>query len=106
MATDHLDPKADASVDGDTSASGRTADPVATDGDAAVQAGGPFKGDPGRIGSLYASGGGVGRGEARPSGNRSDSDAKPSSDVAPLVHTAMDDIVREVEAKASKLSRG
>ena len=106
VARDHSDPKSDSSVDGDASATGPTADPVATDGEAAVQAGSLFDDGLGAAGSVYASGGGTGKGEARPSGSRSGSDATSSNDVAPLVHTAMDDVVRDVEAKASKLSRG
>lgn len=107
MATEHSDPSADADIGGDASASGQAADPVAVKGKAGVQAGGPLMGDPGALGSMYGSGAGEGTAEAKPSGTRADSsDAISSNDVAPLVHTSMDDVVREVEAKASKLSRG
>lgn len=98
MTIDHSN--ADAGVGGDASAAGHRADPVATNGKATAQAGGPHEGDPETFGS------GIGKGAARPSGDRADaSPATVSNAVAPLVHTAMDDVVRDVEARAAALSR-
>lgn len=89
--------------DEDKEIAGQRADPVAAQNEDLAQAGGPIAGEPGRGGDAYASGGPKGRGAVEESGSRTGgSDAPIASDVAPRVHTAMDDDVRATEEKARK----
>ncbi|WP_237478058.1 hypothetical protein [Lichenibacterium dinghuense] len=87
----------------DKEIAGQRADPVAAQNEDLVQAGGPVAGEPARGGDAYASGGPKGKGGVAPSGSRTaGSDAPIASDVAPRVHTAMDEEVRDAEEKARK----
>ena len=87
--------------DGGATASKKRADPVAARSEDLAQAGGPVAGEPGAGGAQFGSGR-MHEGGAEPSGNRADSNAPIASDVAPLVHTSMDDEVRTAEEKAHK----
>jgi hypothetical protein len=90
--------------DGDALASKKGADPVAARSEDLTHAGGPLAGEPGAGGAGFGSG--VPRkGGARPSGERAESDAPIASDVAPIVHTAMDGDLRAVEERAHRTTR-
>ena len=79
-------------------------DPSAAQNENLADAGGPLGGEPGAGGAGFGSGEPA-AGGAKPSGNRAKSDAPISSDVAPIVHTSMDDTVRDVEEKAHRSTR-
>ena len=90
--------------DGDAVASKKRADPVAAQSEDLAHAGGPRAGEPGAGGAGFGSG--VPRqGRAQPSGNRADTAAPIASDVAPIVHTAMDGDLRSVEERAHRTTR-
>ena len=87
----------------DKEIAGQRADPVAAQNEDLAQGGGPVAGEPAKRGDAYASGGPKGKGGVETSGSRTaGSDAPIASDVAPRVHTAMDDDVRATEEKARK----
>ena len=89
--------------DGEAEIAGQRADPVAAQNEDLVQAGGPMAGEPARRGDAYASGGQKGPGAAAPSGSRAGAaDVPASNTVAPLVHTSMDEEVRETEEQMRK----
>ena len=105
MATERSGRDGDPSTGGDASNAGQRSDPVATENQRLAQAGGLRGGEPGAGGGAYGSGGHKGKGDAEPSGSRTESSkATPSNDVAPLVHTGMDDEVRATEEKAAKVA--
>ncbi len=79
-------------------------DPLATENEALTQGGGPLAGEAGNGGAGFGSGD-LKKGNAKPSGTRAKSDVPIASDVAPLVHTSMDDDVRAVEEKGHRSAR-
>ena len=83
---------------------GQRADPVATRNEDLAHAGGPIVGEVEPGGAGFGSGPTQG-GTAKPSGSRAKSDAPIASDVAPLVHTAMDGDVRAVEEQSHRTAR-
>lgn len=93
----------DEQAGGEAETAGHRADPVVSENQRVIQSGGPLSGDPGAGGEAYGSGGHKGRGPAGPSGSRmGSSDATPSNEVAPRVHTSMDEDVRATEEKAAR----
>lgn len=79
-------------------------DPLASRNEDLTNAGGPLAGKPGAGGTGFGAGEPQ-KGHATPSGKRAVSDAPIASDVAPIVHTSMDDEVRAVEAGAHRSTR-
>lgn len=90
----------DPGIGGDASAAGQTADPVARDGKALAQAGGPRVGEPAAGGTGYASGGQpAGDGDPRPEAR---ADTPASNTVAPTARSAMDGDLHETERRSGQ----
>ena len=83
---------------------GQRADPVATRNADLAHAGGLFTGEVEPGGAGFGSGP-TPKGTAKPSGTRAKSDAPIASDVAPMVHTAMDDDLHAVEEQSHRTTR-
>ena len=89
----------DPGIGGDASAAGQTADPVARDGEALAQAGGPRTGEPAAGGTGYGGGRPLGDGEPRPEAR---ADTPASNSVAPPSRTAMDGDLHETERRSGQ----